>query len=99
MLRTGTQQVVGQSDPAAAEQATVASTSPLDEEIVSGDDISQIVGVRIATPIFGTGFNFCVGMATLSLHVWPTGGCLHGVLCLLSCVPSSHDSPPHTLIL
>ena len=65
MLRAGKQQqVVGQSDPKAAEQATVASTSPLDQDQVSGDTISQLVGVRIATPFFGTGFNFCVGLAT-----------------------------------
>ena len=49
------------ADPKAAQQAVVGSTSPLDQDLVSGDEISQLVGVRIATPFFGTGFNFCVG--------------------------------------
>ncbi len=61
MIHAGQQQTIGTSDPKAAEQATVASTSGLDQESISGDTISQIVGVRISTPFFGTGFNFCVG--------------------------------------
>ena len=61
MIYAGQQQTIGTSDPKAAEQATVASTSGLDQESISGDTISQIVGVRISTPFFGTGFNFCVG--------------------------------------
>lgn len=51
----------------------VKGASPLDKEIVSGDFISQIVGVRIATPFFGTGFNFCVGTQLLLLPVRITG--------------------------
>ena len=39
----------------------VIGAQPLDQNLVSGDYISQQVGVRIATPFFGTGFNFCVG--------------------------------------
>lgn len=39
----------------------VVGASPLDREVITGDFISQIVGVRIATPFFGTGFNFCIG--------------------------------------
>jgi hypothetical protein len=30
-------------------------------EEATGQYLSGIVGVRISTPIFGTGFNFCVG--------------------------------------
>ena len=30
-------------------------------EQATGSYIGAIVGVRISTPIFGTGFNFCVG--------------------------------------
>ncbi len=59
----GQQQTIGVSDPKAAEQATIGSTSGLDQDQISGDTISQIVGVRISTPFFGTGFNFCVGRA------------------------------------
>ena len=32
-----------------------------DPEEATGDYLSGIVGVRIATPFFGTGFNFCIG--------------------------------------
>jgi hypothetical protein len=39
----------------------VQSTHALDGPSVSGSEISVIVGVRIATPLFGTGFNFCIG--------------------------------------
>ena len=71
-MRAALQQVVGQSDPRAAqqavakadpmaEQAVIGSTGALDQDQISGDTISQLVGVRIATPFFGTGFNFCVG--------------------------------------
>ena len=63
LLQAGQQRTIGTSDPAAAEQATVSSTGTLDQDQVTGDTISQIVGVRIATPFFGTGFNFCVGEA------------------------------------
>ena len=73
------QQVVGQSDPRAAqqavakadptaEQAVIGSTGALDQDQISGDTISQLVGVRIATPFFGTGFNFCVGERPGSCH-------------------------------
>jgi hypothetical protein len=41
----------------------VVGANPLDREVITGDFISQIVGVRIATPFFGTGFNFCIGEA------------------------------------
>ena len=37
------------------------SATGLDGESITGDYISSIVGVRIATPLFGTGFNFCIG--------------------------------------
>ena len=71
-VHAASQQVVGQSDPKAAqqavakadptaEQAVIGSTGALDQDQISGDTISQLVGVRIATPFFGTGFNFCVG--------------------------------------
>lgn len=39
----------------------VTATSPLDGPSVAGSVISLVTGVRIATPFFGTGFNFCVG--------------------------------------
>ena len=39
----------------------VVGANPLDREVITGDFISQLVGVRIATPFFGTGFNFCIG--------------------------------------
>ena len=54
------QQAVAKADPT-AEQAVIGSTGALDQDQISGDTISQLVGVRIATPFFGTGFNFCVG--------------------------------------
>ncbi|CAL8462830.1 g2364 [Coccomyxa elongata] len=38
----------------------VVGANPLDREVIKGDFISQVVGVRIATPFFGTGFNFCI---------------------------------------
>ena len=47
----------------------VAGANPLDREIITGDFISQIVGVRIATPFFGTGFNFCIGEAPQTCHL------------------------------
>jgi len=39
----------------------VQGTSALDGEVITGDYIGAVVGVRIATPFFGTGFNFCIG--------------------------------------
>lgn len=39
--------------------------SALDGEVITGDYISAVVGVRIATPFFGTGFNFCIGAQLL----------------------------------
>lgn len=39
----------------------IDATTPFDGPSVSGAEISLIVGTRIATPFFGTGFNFCVG--------------------------------------
>ena len=41
----------------------IDATTPFDGPSVSGSEISLIVGTRIATPFFGTGFNFCVGAA------------------------------------
>ncbi|BDA41090.1 hypothetical protein COCOBI_01-7450 [Coccomyxa sp. Obi] len=38
----------------------VQGASALDGEVITGDYISAVVGVRIATPFFGTGFNFCI---------------------------------------
>ncbi|KAK9916605.1 hypothetical protein WJX75_004794 [Coccomyxa subellipsoidea] len=35
-------------------------TSALDGEVITGDYIGAVVGVRIATPFFGTGFNLCI---------------------------------------
>lgn len=48
---------------ALAGQTDIVSTKGLDQEIITGDNIGQIVGVKIATPFFGTGFNFCIGAA------------------------------------
>ncbi len=39
----------------------IDATTPFDGPSVSGSEISLILGTRIATPFFGTGFNFCVG--------------------------------------
>jgi hypothetical protein len=39
----------------------IDTTTPFDGPSVSGSEVSLIVGTRIATPFFGTGFNFCVG--------------------------------------
>jgi hypothetical protein len=41
----------------------VNGASPLDAEVVTGDYLSGLLGVRVATPFFGTGFNFCIGKA------------------------------------
>ncbi|EIE26350.1 hypothetical protein COCSUDRAFT_58887 [Coccomyxa subellipsoidea C-169] len=38
----------------------VQGTSALDGEVITGDYVGAVVGVRIATPFFGTGFNFCI---------------------------------------
>ena len=51
--------------------AYVQGASGLDQEVITGDYISSIVGVRISTPIFGTGFNFCIGEPPC------TAGCRH----------------------
>ncbi|BDA49049.1 hypothetical protein COCOBI_13-1590 [Coccomyxa sp. Obi] len=54
------------AQPAASTQVGVVNpydvvgANPLDREVITGDFISQVVGVRIATPFFGTGFNFCI---------------------------------------
>ena len=47
-------------------------TSALDGEVITGDYVGAVVGVRIATPFFGTGFNFCIGEVTifLALVAW-----------------------------
>ena len=45
----------------------VTASSPLDGPSVAGSVISLVTGVRIATPFFGTGFNFCVGKPPVSL--------------------------------
>ena len=92
MCHAGQQQTIGTSDPKAAEQATVTSTGGLDQDQITGDTISQIVGVRIATPFFGTGFNFCVGMAhsapchslCLGCHGQSLQQAGHGSVCLIS---------------
>lgn len=61
------------AQPAASTQVGVVNpydvvgANPLDREIITGDFISQVVGVRIATPFFGTGFNFCIGELPQSL--------------------------------
>ena len=46
----------------AAGVANGALASGGDSNQISGNYISTVVGVRIATPLFGTGFNFCVGV-------------------------------------
>ena len=46
----------------AAGVANGALASGGDTDQISGNYISTVVGVRIATPLFGTGFNFCVGV-------------------------------------
>ncbi|KAK9836033.1 hypothetical protein WJX81_007709 [Elliptochloris bilobata] len=67
-LATGSQQQgagnpgktgLGSSSKALA-STDIISTKNLDNEIITGDNIGQIVGVKIATPFFGTGFNFCI---------------------------------------
>lgn len=40
---------------------TIQGSKSLDGEFITGDYIGAVVGVRIATPFFGTGFNFCIG--------------------------------------
>lgn len=34
----------------------------------AGSFISSVVGVRVATPFFGTGFNACIGAPAAPLH-------------------------------
>jgi hypothetical protein len=46
---------------------TIQGASPYDGEFITGDYIGAVVGVRIATPFFGTGFNFCIGKQPLPL--------------------------------
>ena len=55
----------------------IISTKTLDNEVISGDNIGQIVGVKIATPFFGTGFNFCIGALGVSVM---TLVCLQSIL-------------------
>ena len=55
----------------------IDSTAPLDGPSVSGSEISAIVGVRIATPFFGTGFNFCIGTRAAP-HLQDLLACSHG---------------------
>ena len=50
-----------------------------DPEEATGDYLSGIVGVRIATPFFGTGFNFCIGERQLGQGVYNQVQCTHWV--------------------
>ena len=43
----------------------VAGANPLDSEAVTGDYFSALQGVRLATPLFGTGYNLCIGETEL----------------------------------
>ena len=46
-------------------------------EQATGSYIAGIAGVRISTPIFGTGFNFCIGECATSLAA------SHGPSCII----------------
>ena len=54
--QSGGQQQVGVVNP-----YDVQGASPLDNNLITGDYVSQQQGIRIATPLFGTGYNFCIG--------------------------------------
>ena len=52
---------LGCAPQALAGSTNIVSTRNLDNELISGDYISVINGVRISTPFFGTAYNFCIG--------------------------------------
>lgn len=62
-------QVMEVADVQALASTDIISTKTLDNEVISGDNIGQIVGVKIATPFFGTGFNFCIGEREESVYM------------------------------
>ena len=67
----------------------VQGAQPLDQDLATGDFISQSVGVRIATPFFGTGFNFCIGAHALlqPCHASWTGGLGNNLpVCTCACM-------------
>lgn len=68
------------------------SATGLDGDSITGDYISSIVGVRIATPLFGTGFNFCIGEPPSTM---PGAGKHAGMHCGFSfCI----GKPPSTIL-
>lgn len=70
----------------------VTASSPLDGISVSGSQVSLVVGTRISTPFFGTGFNFCVGAAPpLATNLQPLTMCLlvRAPIHSCSCKPST----------
>ena len=50
------------------EPQNVAGATSLDNEASTGDYFSVLQGVRLATPLFGTGYNFCVGETRLPAY-------------------------------
>lgn len=62
----------------------IQGAQPLDQELATGDFVSNSVGVRIATPFFGTGFNLCTGERALLQTCFPSWcGSLGDMLWLL----------------
>ena len=48
-------------------QDSVVSADPYtgtDNVVATGSYISSVLGVRLSTPLFGTGFNTCIGART-----------------------------------
>ncbi len=70
---------IGCAPQALAGSTNIVSTRNLDNELISGDYISVINGVRISTPFFGTAYNFCIG-ARINV---PAPGLAHGCEVLL----------------
>ena len=72
----------GSAGAGALRTATLQSAGGVDPR-PQGANIGLLQGVRIATPFFGTGYNFCIGAAPLGgvgLGVGPDGagepGCI-----------------------
>jgi hypothetical protein len=65
----------------------VQGASPLDQDLPTGDYFSFLQGVRLALPIFGTGYNFCVGARAPAVHMpaCRAAACRAGLCC---CDPS-----------
>ncbi len=70
---------IGCAPQALAGSTNIVSTRNLDNELISGDYISVINGVRISTPFFGTAYNFCIG----ARNNVPAPGLAHGYEVLL----------------